>query len=200
MGQELNKEFYNETYTNGGSEQIYFKDFSETPWVNVWSEIINEIKINNYKNVLDIGCGPGQFASFLFTKVGFINYFGVDFSEVAIDFAKKNVPEFSFLCANAKEFDFTSIDYDVVVITEFLEHVEWDIELLLKLKKGVLVLATLPNMDSEGHVKFLSKNSETAKQEIKNRYGEICEILSIDHFPYEANLENGDHLIKMITK
>ena len=90
MGQELNKEFYNETYTNGGSEQIYFKDFSETPWVNVWSEIINEIKINTYRNVLDIGCGPGQFASFLFTEVGFINYFGLDFSEVAIDFAKKN--------------------------------------------------------------------------------------------------------------
>lgn len=200
MGRELNKEFYNEAFTKGGSKQIYFKDFSETPWVNVWSEIIHKIKIGNYKNVLDIGCGPGQFASFLFNEVGFVNYLGIDFSEVAIDFAKKNAPEFSFLCADAKEFDFTSIDYDVVVITEFLEHVEWDIELLLKLKKGVLILATLPNMDSKGHVRFLSKDSETAKKEIKSRYGKICEIISIDHFPYEKNPKNGDHLIKMITK
>lgn len=200
MGKELSDKFYDEVYKIGGSEEIYFKDFSQTPWVNVWSAIIKEIKKNNFKKVFDIGCGPGQFAEFLNKKINKINYFGLDFSIVAVNFAKLKVPSFEFVCENALTFDYNLVDYDVVVITEFLEHIEGDLLVLQKLRSGTMVLATLPNMDSEGHVRFLSKDTNKAKNEIFERYQDICDIIEIKHFPYELNPDNGDHLIKMIIK
>lgn len=200
MGKELDNVFYNDVYKIGGSEEIYFKKYSETPWVEVWSEIIDEIKLNNFKNVLDIGCGPGQFADFLNESIKNINFTGLDFSSVAIDYALKTVPNFTFICDNALTFDFKKINYDVVVITEFLEHIEQDLQVLSNLNSGVLILATLPNMDSEGHVRFLSKDFETAKKEIITHYGNICEIIDIEHYPYELNPTNGDYLIKMKLK
>lgn len=200
MGKELDNVFYNDVYKIGGSEEIYFKKYSETPWVEVWSEIINEIKLNNFKNVLDIGCGPGQFADFLNDSIKNINFTGLDFSSVAIDYALKTVQNFTFICDNALTFDFKKINYDVVVITEFLEHIEQDLQVLSNLNSGVLILATLPNMDSEGHVRFLSKDFDTAKEEIMNHYGNICEIMHIKHYPYELNPTNGDYLIKMKLK
>ena len=56
MGKELDSDFYNEVFKNGGSEGMYFLSYDQTPWVNVWNEIIDyiigavEFIIINYKN------------------------------------------------------------------------------------------------------------------------------------------------------
>ena len=55
-------------------------------------------------------------------------------------------------------------------------------------------------MDSEGHVRFLSKSVNRAKNQVVKRYSKICEIVSIQHFPYESNPENADFLIEMVRK
>jgi len=200
MGQELNSDFYNSVFKDGGSEQTYFRHYSDTPWYPVWTHIITYIKSNQFQNILDLGCGPGQFSRYLKDSLPNIKYTGFDFSEIAIDMAKKLTPEFSFQVEDAVTFDYSSIVYDLVIATEFFEHIEGDLDILKKIKSGTTILITLPNMDSEGHVRFLSKDDFTARHDIKERYSDYCEILDIFHFPYAANPENADYLIIMIKK
>ena len=156
MGKELNSDFYNEVFKNGGSEGMYFLSYDQTPWVNVWNEII------------------------------------------AIDMAKELVPSFDFIATDAVTFDYSSVNYDIVVTTEFLEHIKGDLKILNKIKPNTTILATQPNMDSDGHVRFYSKNIVTAEKQLIKRYGNICNINDIKYFPYELNPTNGDYLIKMV--
>ena len=198
MGKELDSDFYNEVFKNGGSEGMYFLSYDQTPWVNVWNEIIDYIIDNGFTSVLDIGCGPGQFADFLKNRMPDIKYTGIDFSQTAIDMAKELVPSFDFIAADAVTFDYSSVNYDIVVTTEFLEHIKGDLRILNKIKRNTTILATQPNMDSDGHVRFYSKNIVTAEKQLIKRYGNICNINDIKYFPYELNPTNGDYLIKMV--
>jgi len=200
MGKELSSEFYNTVFTNGGSEHIYFKNYDDTPWYPVWTLIIKYIINGKFTDVLDIGCGPSQFARYLRDSSKSIKYTGIDFSEVAISMAKELTPEFSFRIENAITFDYASIFYNVVVITEFLEHISGDLDVLNNIKSGTHILATLPNMDSDGHIRFLSKDINIANSEIILRYSELCNIIEIIHVPYEENPTNADYLIIMIKK
>tara|TARA_R110002074_G_scaffold139049_4_gene284528 strand:+ start:529 stop:1134 length:606 start_codon:yes stop_codon:yes gene_type:complete len=201
MGNELNSEWYDEVYRNGGSEEIYFKHYSETPWINVWTEVFNRVKLYAGTKILDIGCGPGQFSNFITDIDTEIKYIGLDFSKTAIDAAIIRSPNHEFRVANVLEYDIGSIEYDIVITMEFLEHIVQDIYVLNKIRSGTMILATLPNMDSEGHVRFLSKNKDTAKSEILNRYSECCDIIDILYFPYSDSQDsNADYLIIMKKK
>jgi SAM-dependent methyltransferase len=208
MGTELDNNWYNEVFKTGGSEYMYFLKYDKTPWYPVWKIIAARIKELGAINILDIGCGPGQFADCLLSEITNadassnilpqLNYIGIDFSSVAIDFANKlNLPA-SFIVADATSYDYSQVDYDLVVTTEFLEHITDDLGVLSKIKKGSVILATLPNQDSEGHVRFLSKNTNTAKSQIKQRYSGLCKIVSIKKFSYVNNRDNADFLIEMI--
>jgi 2-polyprenyl-3-methyl-5-hydroxy-6-metoxy-1,4-benzoquinol methylase len=195
MGSELDSNYYDEVFRNGGSECMYFLRYDESPWYNLWKFIIDQIK-NDVKlqHILDIGCGPGQFAQQVNDTLPDIKYIGIDFSQTAISQAKNRVPTFSFLKEDAVSFNYDSIQYDVVVTTEFLEHISSDLEVLAKIRKDTLIFASFPNLDSEGHVRFYSKDFEIACDEIKTRYSKIVDILDIIAFPYESNPENGDYL------
>lgn len=200
MGKELDNHWYDAVFDDGGSEKVYFLKYHETPWYPVWQKIISKIAEVGATNVLDIGCGPGQFADCLLSEIESIKYTGLDFSQSAISLAQSlNLPA-DFIVADAVNYDYSQLDYDLVVTTEFLEHIHDDLGVLKKLNSGTTILATLPNMDSEGHVRFLSKDMEEAKNQVIERYSEICEIISIHHFPYEANPENADFLIEMVRK
>lgn len=200
MGQQLENTWYNEVFAQGGSEQMYFLNYTETPWYPVWKKIISKLSENSISKVLDIGCGPGQFANCMRDELPEVEYTGLDFSQTAIDFATQLNPTTQFIVADAVEYDYSSLEYEAVVITEFLEHVHGDLTVLEKLNSGSLILATLPNMDSEGHVRFLSKDYDEAIQAIQERYSELCNIQQIEYFPYEENPENADYLITMRRK
>lgn len=208
MGTELDNNWYNEVFKTGGSEYMYFLKYDKTPWYPIWKIIVARIKELGAINILDIGCGPGQFADCLLSEITNadassnilpqLKYTGIDFSSVAIDFANKLNLSASFIVADATSYDYSQVDYDLVVTTEFLEHITDDLGVLSKIKTGSVILATLPNQDSEGHVRFLSKNTNTAKSQIKKRYSGLCKIVSIKKFSYVNNRDNADFLIEMI--
>jgi 2-polyprenyl-3-methyl-5-hydroxy-6-metoxy-1,4-benzoquinol methylase len=200
MGQELSKHWYDEVFDQGGSGGMYFLNYRETPWYPVWTRIIEILKENNSTKVLDIGCGPGQFAHCMLDVMSSIEYTGLDFSSSAINSAKNIGLLATFIEADALTFNYSNIEYDVVISTEFLEHVHGDKEILSQIASGTLIIATLPNMDSAGHVRFLSKDYNEAISEIINRYSDICNILHIEYFPYEKNPNNADFLIQMVRK
>ncbi len=94
--------------------------------------------------ILDVGCGNGQ-GSLLLQNPGF-TLTGVDLSEIGVSEAQKRGVN-AFVCD--LETDEIPGKYDVIVCMEVLEHVQFPLEILKKLKnnlnpKGELIIS-LPN-------------------------------------------------------
>lgn len=202
MGKELQADFYNKVYKTGGKNKKYFKSYKDTAWLNIWLKICEIMKEHGSSKVLDLGCGSGQFAQCA-SDSGLLNYIGVDFSKEAIAVAKVNLKNSNmntkFLTKDIYTFDFNSIEYDCVVATEFLEHIERDIEVLNNIKSGTLIIATLPNKDSAGHVRYYSEEFSITKKKIEDRYKDIGEFLSFESVKYVSGI-NHDYLFTIRKK
>lgn len=105
-------------------------------------------------------------------------YLGLDFSPARVEHARAVCPEYEFVAADAFETDvFEGHEYDAVVCTEFLEHVEKDMEILDRIRPGSLFLATVPNFPYDSHVRHFTSASQVA-----DRYGSVFEDLRVDSF------------------
>jgi len=93
--------------------------------------------------VLDLGCGNGILASLSTWN----KYLGIDYSQVAIDQARKFCPKAEFICADIFEY-IRVTNYNTVVITEVLEHIIEDTKIAWKLRSGSKVIISVPNNES----------------------------------------------------
>lgn len=209
MGSELSNEYYNKVFKEGGCRQIYFKSYTETVWAPVWNRIGHLIKENDkIKKILDLGCGPGQLAECLL-KYELDQYLGLDFSNIAVNFAKQRLQNydisltknFNFEIKDLAKTDLKEIDYDynIVVTTEFLEHIHGDLKIISSLKPKTKIYATFPDEDADGHVRFYSSSYETACKQITERYGNLCDFIQIEEWPYFNNTKR-DYLAVMVKK
>lgn len=176
---DLNEsKLYDDIYTNGGYDEAYFKHYSETLYVDIWFKAAHIIKNLNNPKVIDIGCGPGQFANLLF-DFGITNYKGIDYSKEAIKMAKlrNNKYREHFCLDNAYTSDIYSDAYNVVTLFEVLEHIDDDITLLNNIRKGTLVIFSVPNYISKGHLRCFK-----SKEELYNRYNDIVKITDVTAF------------------
>ena len=81
-----NKVFWDEYARN--SKQNPFGAHTDKHVVNLENDfIISQLKIKNFKSLLDIGCGNGQ-RTILFSKYVKGNVLGIDYSQEMIDYAK----------------------------------------------------------------------------------------------------------------
>jgi SAM-dependent methyltransferase len=102
---------------------LFFK-FGEGPAVGQWSiegqrfrfEKLSEIGCLSRKNILEIGCGLGDFYPYLLKNFGEINYTGIDIVPELINSAKQKYPDASFYCLDLFENDFNR-KYDWVFIS-----------------------------------------------------------------------------------
>lgn len=204
MGKELGSEYYNKVFRDGGCNRIYHRIPQETVWWPVWNRISEEINNDGTLRVLDLGCGPGQFAKCL-SSFSVDSYLGLDFSSEALGIARQNIKnspqsdKFIFReCDLLKtKINTLNYDYNVIVSTEFLEHINEDLKILEEIKAGTHVFATFPDEDSAGHVRYYSSDKENACREIKERYEGLFEITYIEEWAY-ANNKKRDWLAKMI--
>lgn len=103
-------------------------------------------------------------------------YLGIDFSLKRIEQARQVCPEYAFEVVDVFQTDLLDKHhYDCVLIMEFLEHVEQDIDVLKRLRRGTRVLGTVPNFPAVGHVRYFSNVDE-----VRNRYAECFCSLRID--------------------
>jgi 2-polyprenyl-3-methyl-5-hydroxy-6-metoxy-1,4-benzoquinol methylase len=151
------------------------RHYSLSHYYFLWAVIADRLVLSGHRSVLDLGCGPGQFACLLKDR-GINQYTGLDFSPARIAYARTICPGFDFRVEDLFESRaFSLVDYDCVTATEVLEHIEGDLDLLACIKPRTRVLASVPNFSSAGHVRVFSTSGE-----VHQRYGHILENLRVD--------------------
>ncbi|WP_144439291.1 bifunctional 2-polyprenyl-6-hydroxyphenol methylase/3-demethylubiquinol 3-O-methyltransferase UbiG [Geminocystis sp. NIES-3708] len=177
-GTEQPPEFYDEKFL----EQDYLrKHYTQSGYYSLWSIIADRIRLKKINSLLDVGCGTGQMGLFLFDQ-GLPNYLGFDFSPKRVDYAKKLCPNLQFLVADAFETDLFDIyNYDAILCTEVLEHVDKDLEIIQKIRPETRFYGTVPNYPATGHVRHFK-----SVQEVLARYE-----------TYFYSLDVAEHLISL---
>lgn len=171
-------EWYDASFDAGGTGA---RHYTESEYYFLWSVIADRIQRTTARSILEIGCGSGQLACLLQDKVA-CKYVGFDFSRTRVEFARKAYPSLSFMQQDAFQTDlFTTCDYDAVVCTEFLEHVEEDTVALNRIRKGSRFYGTVPNFPFVSHVRHF--DDEDA---VLARYSNHFRDLRVDKFPADA--------------
>lgn len=170
LGDEKPAEYYEQF----GSQDHLLLHYSNSHYYPTWLVISDYLLRDKHRAILDLGCGPGQFASLLRDNA-FDTYTGIDFSNKRIMQAKNLCPNYTFICKDVfVEGLLESIDYDVVVMTEFLEHIEKDTLVLKKISPGTRIVGTVPSYGGTAHVrKFDTPESVSA------RYGSLIDNLYV---------------------
>ncbi|QQG42859.1 MAG: class I SAM-dependent methyltransferase [Candidatus Giovannonibacteria bacterium] len=112
------------------------------------SECLRLFCAQKVERALDIGCGTGFNAALLgnFSK----NIFGLDFSDVAADLAKKLNPDFTLIKGEFPKIHLHE-QYNIVTLLDVLEHIENDGAALKQIEEllapGGLALITVPAFD-----------------------------------------------------
>lgn len=156
--------------------------YTESEYYFLWSIIVDRIARSNSGSILEIGCGTGQLACVIRDRLH-CQYRGFDFSEKRIQYAQEAYPDISFVRQDAFNTDlFETCDYDTIVCTEFLEHVESDTVVLDKIRAGSRFYGTVPNFPFVSHVRHFGNEDE-----VRERYGSHFRDLRIDTFLADAH-------------
>ncbi|WP_075109891.1 class I SAM-dependent methyltransferase [Halofilum ochraceum] len=167
MGKEQQSDFYDSRMDR------VLVPYEESPWRPIYDTVVEFLhQWNPAGPILDVGCGTGRCAEAL-RRAGFVNYQGIDFSGVRINEAQDYVPSFTF-----KQMDVFSADaehlfaeHGTFIITEVLEHITKDRELIRRLPRGSKVIISVPNYDSAGHVRTFS-----SARDIDARYSDLLDF------------------------
>ncbi|WP_294182027.1 bifunctional 2-polyprenyl-6-hydroxyphenol methylase/3-demethylubiquinol 3-O-methyltransferase UbiG [uncultured Clostridium sp.] len=182
---EEDSAYYDEMYEQGGFDENYFKHYSETIYFNVWKKAIEYIKNISNPSIIDIGCGVGQFANFIFDN-GITNYKGIDFSKKAIEIAKIRNDKYRrlFKIDNIYTTKIFNDNYNIVIMFETLEHLNEDLKILYKIRKNSNVIFSVPNFMARGHVRCFKSESDIIK-----RYKKLVYVDDISRFDLSVNNE-----------
>ena len=137
-GIERGEKYYND---------IYSDDYPAEKYIPIYEIIIRYIKSLKLDqiNILDVGCGVGEFANQI-QNIDYNDYLGFDFSQNALNQAKKKLPDISsrFILHDCYKMSQIDYDYNIAVAVEVLEHLD-DMKIIKQLKSGSYLIGTLPN-------------------------------------------------------
>ena len=157
--------------------------------------------------ILELGCGMG-YLTYSLIQAGY-DSIGLDISREAIEEAKHSFGD-HYICADAYKFaDLHKNEYDVIIMTELIEHVEAPADFLRHVtqmvKVGGIIIVTTPNKTvypdtviwktdfPPVHCWWLSENS------MKHIAREInCEVDFVDFSDYYRN--NKTHICVDLSK
>lgn len=168
---EAEAEWYDDVYSVSEEYRIHYR---ESPYMPVWASIAE--RIDAPTAVLEIGCGPGQLAHFLHDEGILSEYVGFDLSSVAVSSARERCPGRQFEVADAYTTDLFAVsNFELVICTEVLEHIERDREVLRRVPTGKRVIATVPDFPSETHVRWFS-----SPRSVERRYRGSLASLTVE--------------------
>lgn len=132
--------FTNDWESNKGREQTRF--FSNIAVDNIPNWLVSNINSNRF-TVCDVGCAEGDAVPVLNNKFYKSKVSGIDFSEEAIEKAKKYYPNYEFLQGAIEDI---KGNYDVLFCSNVLEHFINPFEMLEKMldKTNIHLILLLP--------------------------------------------------------
>ena len=123
-------ESYIERRKEGSKERIEYLEEIDL-WKNKYLKSV--IPVNyEIETILEIGCGTGDLLGRFSADIPESNRFGVDISNKNIEFAKKRYPKINFCVGTIDDFHFSKNVFDLIILSDILEHVKNDLELLIK--------------------------------------------------------------------
>ena len=88
--------------------------------------VLAEIGIESGDSVLDVGCGFGDFKSWIKGQGKDISYTGIDLSPDLIHVAREKHPDTALFCGELSDFDFESASFDWLVLSGALNEQLFD--------------------------------------------------------------------------
>lgn len=183
MGTYQNSEFYDDPKQwmrrkeSLGKEILYRPPWPKRHWWVVRFRHMLE-RIPAESPVLDLGCGNGLLAAFLWHEGRKNPYLGIDFSEGSVEEARRcnkkaGHQNAEFRCGSIFELDIAHELRELgpramVTCAETLEHLEDDLELLSHIPARTHVLITVPMFDEEAHVRWFPHQLD-----VEERYGKL---------------------------
>ncbi len=117
------KPYYEEIFSEG-TEEHWERAHGKDVIIRALQHQLNIGKIMKESKVIDIGCGSGFLLNRIYTEIpnNRFEFYGVDFSEKAIEKAKKKYPNFHFYCEDGASTHFDAGGFDVVISYGTYEH------------------------------------------------------------------------------
>jgi 2-polyprenyl-3-methyl-5-hydroxy-6-metoxy-1,4-benzoquinol methylase len=172
IGTERGASYYDDTYSRNAKARLHY---TQTEYYGLWATLIDRLRILPTRHILEIGCGAGQLANAIRDLDLAHSYLGIDFSKIAVRQAREVNPGWSFRCADVfADAALEDEPYDVVLSTEFFEHVNEDLAVVQRIRAGTMVLASVPNFPWHEHVRHF-RNA----QEVHDRYIPFFETLRV---------------------
>jgi ubiquinone/menaquinone biosynthesis C-methylase UbiE len=131
-------------------------------------------KIGSNKKVLDLGCGTGYGSGLLYKGGNEVH--GIDISQKAVDYAKRNYPGPKYICRSGEKLPFKNNYFDAVTIFDVIEHIHNSKKTLDEvyrvLKRNGNIFISTPNKRHFGNMfkHFLFQKPYPEKVHIDNIY------------------------------
>lgn len=137
---------YAENIKKSRNPMAYLANQEEAYWA-VKEATASQITNKEYAKILEVGCGLG-YLTYALAREGY-NIVGLEISETAVANARMNFGD-HFICSDLFQFaQLNSGSFDMVILTEVLEHVENPMDFLVAilklLKSGGKAIITSPN-------------------------------------------------------
>ena len=137
-------------------------------------EILSGIGDLGGKDILDVGCGFGDFYIYLIRNFPICNYIGIDINLDMINIAKERNPNISFYHNDILDFGFeTLIDYSLASGIFFLPNSNWE-------KRFIAICRKLLKLSKIGvGINLLSIFSPNCDKNKENYYVEPWKVLKL---------------------
>jgi SAM-dependent methyltransferase len=151
---------------------------TRTRYDPLFRKVAANIREHGSRSILEVGCGSGFLAEIIMNGHD-CAYRGFDFSSEAVRnaVARTRCPEL-FSVGDALDSRSYACEYDTIVCTEVLEHLDRDLDVIQLWRRGTWCVCAVPNFDWDGHVRFFKTSDEVA-----SRYGSLIDIEAISKIP-----------------
>ena len=192
MVREWQSQQYDHVYATGSVDKVYDLPYRHSGYYPLFRTVCNVLRARGSRSVLEVGCGTGGFAHLWHDQNPAARYRGFDFSPVAVEKARERTGRTdAFFVGDARAPGSYSGDFDSIVCTEVLEHIEDDLEVINNWGAGTLCVCSVPNFAADNHVRVFKSADDVIK-----RYSSNIEIESVRHVkkPYLFDLSLQSYL------
>ncbi len=157
---------------------------------------LTELRKKPLENMLDIGCGCGAFYEVCNRHLPLLDYSGVDYSDSAINLAKKTWNGGNFFVKDVKELTKDDVEKYDLIYTSALFDVMPDgdeaLEHLLKLSAKNIILSRMKVTEKESYYEEYEAYGITtcAFYHNKSNFSELC-----NKYNYEIKRFSEDHFL-----